>query len=97
MIGFILGLVLGLVVTFIFERILFMNKVLKKNFIDNPRTFLGYHFYHSMYGIFFWCVGIFALVFGYANAMFYIGFGVGIIFMHTKTDKRFVFIEKGGK
>jgi len=83
----IIGLLIGFVISFLFDLISFRIKPLKKRFWDNPVTFFGYHIHHSFYGLI-------ITLFGLISFPFLIGFGIGMIISHTVSDKRLVFIEK---
>ncbi len=87
MISFVFGLLIGLVVTGLFEAILYF--VLGKEFWHADRVFLGYKIHHSV-------VGALAILCGLVLGinLFWIGIGIGIIVMHTITDGRLVFIER---
>ena len=92
---FIKGLLLGLVLTWLFELVLKTNKKLRKIYYQPHKIFFGYHIHHSTYSF---LPLIWSIVLLFQNktifALFYFGIAIGIIVMHTISDKRFVFIEK---
>ncbi len=92
---FILGLLSGLIITWLFELVLKTNKKLRKIYYQPHKIFFGYHIHHSTYSFlpFAWSIILF-LQNQKLSALFAIGFAVGIIAMHTISDRRFVFIEK---
>ena len=91
----IISIILGILVTFIFELILKSNKRLYHKYYTHHKIFWGYHIHHSTYGL---------LSFLIAGILFFLGekdiasnfalFGIGIIIQHTRSDGKFVFIEK---
>lgn len=92
--SFLIGIVVGIGVTMLFEYILTSNPHLKKNYWDNPKGIFGYHVHHSSYGLLVLVVGSILLVLQSGPFLFCFGLGLGIIIMHTITDKRLVFVEK---
>lgn len=91
----IIGLVSGIVLTWVFEFVLKHNKKLRHRYYWHHQLFRGWHIHHSIYGIFFILLNI--AMFLYEHEMtdfFYTALGVGIIIMHTISDGRFIFIEK---
>lgn len=96
MIDFLFGLIIGSIVTYIVEHILFSVPFLKKNFWDNPRTIFGYHIHHTVFGLIVIVLGVFLFASNISYALFLIGIGIGIIGVHTYFDKRLIFIEKIG-
>ncbi len=95
--SFILGLFIGIFVTWLIETILQKISFLRKKFWDNHKPILGYHIHHSILGLPFLAVGLFALYYPFTNALFFLGLGIGIIALHTITAKHFTFIEKSKK
>ena len=92
------GVLLGIVVSHLFELSLKNNKTLRRKYFRNHEVIFVYHVHHSMYGLGSMIIGIIL----YANnvatlPLFFIALGVGIIIMHTIFDGRFVFIEKENK
>ena len=92
---FISGLLCGLTVTWIFELFLKTNKELRKKYYQPHKIFFGYHIHHSTYSFLplIWSI-ILLLQNQKLSALFTVGFAIGIIVMHTISDRRFVFIEK---
>lgn len=86
---------LGIVATLVFEQILKRNKKLRHRYYMHHQMFFGYHVHHSLYGLL--SVVVSLIVFATGNsesAIFWFMFGIGIIFEHTASDGRFIFIEK---
>lgn len=91
---FVMGLILGSLVFGAHDTALSRNKALRQKLWDTPYLIYGYHVHHSVLGLFLILIGaIFYSQIGRAT----IGFGVGIIIVHTMFDGRFVFIEKHKK
>ncbi len=90
-------LVAGLIITRIFEISLLRIKFLKKHFYDDHKSFFGYRFHHSCYGAALIILGLTQNDITTKYSLPFFGFGLGIILMHTLTDKRFIFIEKAQK
>lgn len=89
------GLFFGLFVTWLFELVLKTNKRLRARYYRHHEIFFGYHIHHSTYGILTFILSIIFLNLGeIIPALFFIGFSLGIIIMHTISDGKFVFIEK---
>ena len=92
---FLAGLAVGILITWIFEFILKSNKKLKNKYYSQHEILFGYHVHHSTYGLMFLAVSI--LLFfkkDVPSAVFYLGVAVGIIVEHTRSEGRFVFLEK---
>jgi hypothetical protein len=81
------GFIVGLIASGIFESIFLFIPILRINYWDNPKLIFGYHFHHSILGLIVIFIGI------YKKLSFLIGFGIGIIFVHTITDGNFVFVN----
>jgi len=94
----ILGIVCGLVITWMFELVLKTNKKLREKYYTHHKIFWGYHIHHSSYSF---PVIIASVVLFLQNRMmssvFVLGIAAGIIIMHTISDGRFVFIDKQKK
>ena len=91
---FLIGLLIGISVTWLLELLLYKHPLLCEQVYDNPITFFGYHVHHSTVGL--GCV-MFALerpntVSPYN--LLVVGIGVGVIMMHTVNEGRLVFAEK---
>ncbi len=86
MIELILGFMMGLIFTifYVLGHDVIANKTKKKPIIRVKR----FHFHHSLYGI----ALIFASFFIIGPILF--GTGLGIIFKHTRDEKKFTFIDK---
>lgn len=94
----VMGIAVGLVLTWIFEFILKTNKKLRKKYYEHHKLFWGYHIHHSMYGIALIVLNIVLFLMDKRSTDFlYTAVGVGIIIMHTFSDGKFVFIEKQRK
>jgi len=87
------GLLIGLILTFIFELILLQIPYLKYNFWDHPKLILGHHFHHSLLGLLFVITGFFWPIKNKKAKLFLIGLGLGIIIIHTISDGRLIFVE----
>jgi len=86
---------LGVVATWLFEQILKRNKKLKNRYYRHHEVLFGYHVHHSVYGLACFIASIVLfLSHRYSSAIFWLAFGVGIIFEHTISDRKFVFMEK---
>lgn len=92
----VLGIGIGIIVTYILEQILQRNKALRNEFWEHHRPILGYHIHHSTLGIPFIIVGLMN-PFNNGLGLLIVGVGIGIIVMHTITSKEFTFIEKSNK
>ena len=92
---FIGGLLSGLIITWLFELVLKTNKKLKAKYYSSHKIYFGYHIHHSCFSfpVIIWSIILF-LQNKKSSALFAIGFAIGIIVMHTISDKRFVFIDK---
>ena len=92
------GLVLGLLVTLLFEMILKTNKKLRDRYYRRHEVLLGYHVHHSTFGLVAFFISIWLFLIGNnSGSLFVVWFGVGIIIVHTISDGRFVFIDKQKK
>ena len=92
---FLLSILAGLVITFIFEYILKTNKKLRNKYYRHKNVIFGYHVHHSNYGLALFVAGFITYAFSYPTApLVLFGMGVGIILMHTISEKKFVFIDK---
>lgn len=95
--SFINGLSLGSVLTFFFERRLYQEgHRIKRWFNDDRKPIFGYHFHHSAAGLIILIIGLCYLLVNKSHALFLIGMGLGIIAVHTDSERRLVFIEKEG-
>lgn len=93
--SFSMGLLLGMIATWLFELILKTNKKLKNRYYKHHNVFLGYHVHHSIYGLAAILAGIVLfLINEKSSALFYVALGIGIITVHTISDGRFVFFDK---
>jgi hypothetical protein len=85
---FFIGLVVGLIISGLFDAILYFIPKFRKKYWHSHPKFFSYHFHHSLFGLFFIGVSLF-------TSVLFTGVGIGIIIVHTITDKRgLVFIEK---
>ena len=94
---FLFWVVAGMFATWIFEFILKTNKSLRHRYYKLHSDFLGFHLHHSLYGILFVLFSFVLFDTKYENWFLYTAFGVGIIAMHTISEKQFIFIEKEKK
>lgn len=92
---FIVGLSCGLIITWLFELVLKTNKKLREKYYQPHKIFFGYHIHHSTYSFLplIWSIVLFSQN-KKLPALFVLGTAVGIVVMHTISDRRFVFIEK---
>lgn len=92
---FIKGLLWGILITWLFEFVLKTNKKLKAKYYSPHKVYFGYHIHHSCFSF---PVIVWSIVLFFQNqklsAVFALGIAVGIIAMHTISDRRFVFIDK---
>ena len=97
MMATLLGFVIGIICTFVLEKVILGSKKLKQLFWDEKTHYLfyGYHMHHSPFGLVLLFSAIIVGLHAVAIALFLAGFGIGIIVMYTITDKRLVFIERG--
>ncbi len=92
---FLIGSLLGMVITRLFEFILKTNKNLRNKYYKHHEIFWGYHIHHSTYGILFIVISIILFFINQEiSALFWAAFGIGVIIVHTISDRRFIFIEK---
>lgn len=90
-----LSLASGIAATWLFETILKTNQGFRRKYYKNHNIVFGLHFHHSTYGIFFSVVSMLLLLLGLVDlSLFFVGFAIGIIVVHTISERRFVFIEK---
>jgi uncharacterized membrane protein len=84
--GLSIGLVVGYVSTFFYEKIYkFVDKKIKK---DPMVWFKGYHFHHSLYGI------VLITLFVIFTNFILLGSALGNVLRHTQDEKRLTFIDK---
>ena len=89
------SLLCGLIITWLFELTLKTNKKLREKYYTRHNIIFGYHVHHSTYGLLTLALSIILLLQNQKlSALFAAGFSVGIIIMHTISDRRFVFIDK---
>lgn len=94
----LIGLLMGIVLTWLFEFVLKNNKKLHEKYYKHHKLFWGYHIHHSTYGLIFILLNIILFLYDHkASDFFYTALGVGVILMHTASDGKFVFIEKQRK
>ena len=92
---FLLMILVGIAITWVFELVLKNNKKLRTRYYRHHEILFGYHVHHSMYGVFLIILSIvFLLQHNISAAIISIGLALGIIIMHTISDGKFVFIEK---
>ena len=91
----LIGLLFGIVATLIFESFIKANKKLKNKYYRRHNILFGYHAHHSVYGL---VLGVLGIVLDLTDdkpiAYFFLAAGIGIILVHTISERRFVFIEK---
>lgn len=81
MLNLLLGLLLGLIITYLLQK----RKFLKKNTL----IISGYHIHHSVLGVLLILIGLIL-----STNYFLIGIGIGIIIAHTIANKELLFINK---
>lgn len=91
---FWLAFLIALVGTSIFEYMIQHNGYLRDRLWENHLVIMGYHFHHSMYGLLSLMVATYRWFLDKPHAAFFLGVGIGIILMHTITEKAFVFMER---
>ena len=97
-IKFVISILCGLIATEIFELILKSNKKWKAKYYRHHEILFGYHAHHSVYGLFMFAFGAIFFIFNQKIlSLIMLGIGIGIIFMHTVSERRFVFIERQKK
>lgn len=91
----LMGLLFGLLITWLFELVLKTNKKLRNKYYKHHKILFGYHVHHSAFGLIFIVLSIILFLTNQkTSALFVFWVGVGIIILHTVSDGRFVFIEK---
>jgi len=91
----LVSIIVGLIITWAFEYILKTNKRLRNKYYTHSNVILGYHVHHSNYGIALFVSSLISYLLGHPDAPIVLfGMGIGIILMHTISEKRFVFIDK---
>ena len=93
---FLIGFLGGIFLFGLIEAILWFVPGLRKNVWNNPKLIFGYHVHHSVYGLISILLGLCLFVAKSDKAIFWVGFGLGTILIHTITGG-FVFIEKVSK
>lgn len=89
------SIAVGIAITWIFEYILKTNHVLREKYYKQNNIIFGYHVHHSNYGIALFVSALITLKLNYPTApLVLFGMGIGIIIMHTISEKKFVFIDK---
>jgi hypothetical protein len=88
----VLGIGVGILVTFTLEQVLQRNKRLRNEFWEYHKPILGFHVHHSTFGIPVILLGL--SLFPRKESFLLIGIGLGIIIMHTITSREFIFIER---
>jgi di/tricarboxylate transporter len=92
---FLFGLLVGILLTWIFELIIKTNKKLHHRYYKQHETIFGYHVHHSVYGLIFLLVSIiYILNQQIESSILTAGMGVGVILEHTVSERRFVFVNK---
>ena len=94
---FSIGLILGMILCFLFELVLKTNKKLRNRYYVHHAIHFGYHIHHSTYGLLFFAISIILFLMSQKTlALAFVAFGLGIIAMHTISDpgRRIIFIEK---
>lgn len=92
---FLVNFIMGMFSTWIFELILKTNKKLRDRYYRRHEVLFGYHVHHSTIGLIIIAAGgIMFLSNRSLLALAMVGFGIGIIIIHTISSKRFVFVEK---
>lgn len=92
---FCVSLIFGLLITRLFEKVLKNNKNFRQKYYKNHNIVFGFHFHHSTYGIFFIIISVLMLLIDKVNlSIISVGFGIGIIIIHTISERRFIFVER---
>jgi len=91
---FILWLLVGITATNLLEWILKSNKTIREKYWDHSIPVLGYHLHHSCLGLVLLVIGLLLVLRGDSRGTSCLGFGLGLILVHTFTDKKLVFVEK---
>ena len=87
--------IFGVAITWIFEQILKDNKKLRAKYYRHHEILFGFHVHHSIYGLVAIIISLFYFFINNGHyGIFWFVLGFGIIFEHTLSDGRFVFIEK---
>lgn len=84
------GFVWGIVITALVEAPTYFIPVLRRNFWDKPRLIFGCHIHHSVLALLLILISLF--IKQKNKRHFLIGFGLGIIIIHTISGG-FVFLE----
>ena len=91
----LLSILTGLAITWIFEYILETNKILRNKYYKHKEVILGYHIHHSNYGLALFFAAFITHTLDYPTApLVLFGMGIGIILMHTISEKKLVFIDR---
>ncbi|MCX6721183.1 MAG: hypothetical protein NT026_01105 [Candidatus Staskawiczbacteria bacterium] len=91
---FSIGLLLGMIATWMFELILLVNKKLRNRYYRHHAILFGYHVHHSTYGLLAFCLSAFLFYTNQESAIFWFSLGIGIIVVHTISAGKLVFIER---
>lgn len=92
---FSVGLLFGMIATWLFEIVLKTNKKLRNRYYKQHAIIFGYHMHHSSYGLLAFIIS--AILFftnENSSAVFWLSLGVGIIAVHTISSGKFVFVEE---
>lgn len=92
--SFLIGLAFGSVFTVLVEIFLIYIPFFRKYVVTNPRLVFGYQIHHSTLGLIIVLLGLILLLLGKSGGSMVVGFGIGMILVHTISDGRFIFIEK---
>jgi len=91
----LISLLVGIIITYVFELILKTNKKLRNKYYNRHNILWGHHVHHSTYGLLFMLIGIALYFLGNSDsALNSIMCGIGVIIQHTNSDGHFVFIER---
>lgn len=91
----LVSIIIGLMITWMFEHILKTNKSLRNKYYRHKEVILGYHIHHSNYGLALFVAAFITYLLDYPTApLILFGLGIGVILMHTISEKKLVFIDK---
>ena len=91
----LISIIIGLIITWIFEYILKTNIKLHNRYYKQKNVIMGYHVHHSNYGLALFVASFITYRLNYPSAALPLfGMGIGIILMHTISERKFVFIDK---
>jgi len=92
--SFLKGTSCGIAVATLFDFVSYYIPSLKRRFWDEPPLLYGLHFHHSLVGLLLIICGAMCILGAKTKqtGLLLIGFGLGIILVHTITDGRLIFL-----